>query len=243
MAKVFVGLPIFNLINSNVKDNQDSFLKNSLHETHFRQVVGASVENARNMLIEMFLKTDCEYFLNLDADIIFLNESSFDPLDRLISLNKDIVGGVYVYKKKPCLPVFRPLNLQKIYEETEKFPDNFFDLIIVDEAHHSAAESWKQVFKKFPNAKVVNMTATPFRSDRAEIEGELVYRYPFKRATLKGYVKHVQAWYVAPSELTFTARGETKTYSLDEVLKLKEKDWFSRGIALSEVCNNSIIDN
>ena len=124
-----------------------------------------------------------------------------------------------------------------------KFPDNFFDLIIVDEAHHSAAESWKQVFKKFPNAKVVNMTATPFRSDKAEIEGELVYRYPFKRATLKGYVKHVQAWYVAPSELTFTAKGETKTYSLDEVLKLKEKDWFSRGIALSEVCNNSIIDN
>ena len=125
MAKVFVGLPIFNLINSIVKDNQDSFFKNSMHNINIEQVIGASVEHARNILIEKFLKTDCEYFLNIDADIIFLNESSSDPIDKLISLNKDIVGGVYVYKKKPFFPVFRPLELQKIYEETNKFPDNF----------------------------------------------------------------------------------------------------------------------
>ena len=54
--------------------------------------------------------------------------------------------------------------------------------------------TFKTLKQAFPNAKVVNMTATPFRSDKVEIEGELVYRYPFKRATLKGYVKHVQAW-------------------------------------------------
>ncbi|MBD3330139.1 hypothetical protein GF354_01255 [Candidatus Peregrinibacteria bacterium] len=87
------------------------------------------------------------------------------------------------------------------------------------------------------------MTATPFRSDKQEIDGDLIYRYPFKRATLSGYIKHVKAWYVAPSELTFTAKGETKTYNLDEVLKMKEKDWFSKGIALSEICNQSIVDN
>jgi DNA repair protein RadD len=124
-----------------------------------------------------------------------------------------------------------------------KFSDDFFDLIIVDEAHHSAADSWKVVLQKFSKAKVVNMTATPFRSDKQEIEGELIYRYPFKRATMNGYVKRVKSWYAAPSELTFTAKGETKKYTLDEVLKMKEQDWFSRGIALSDVCNQSIVDN
>jgi excisionase family DNA binding protein len=124
-----------------------------------------------------------------------------------------------------------------------KFSDDFFDLIIIDEAHHSAADSWKVVLQKFSKAKVVNMTATPFRSDKQEIEGELIYRYPFKRATMNGYVKRVKSWYVAPSELTFTAKGETKKYTLDEVLKMKEQDWFSRGIALSDVCNQSIVDN
>jgi DNA repair protein RadD len=37
--------------------------------------------------------------------------------------------------------------------------------------------------------------------------------------------------------------GSTKTYTLDDVLKMKEKDWFSRGIALSPACNVSIVDN
>jgi len=138
-------------------------------------------------------------------------------------------------------------NVHQLATNTDKwlskFPEDFFDLIIIDEAHHSAASSWKQVIDRFSRAKVVNMTATPFRSDQQEIEGDLVFRYPFKRATFKGYVKRLKAWYVAPSELFFTAKGETKHYTLDQVLKMKEKDWFSRGVALSEVCNQSIVDN
>lgn len=138
-------------------------------------------------------------------------------------------------------------NVHQLATNTDKwlskFPDDFFDLIIIDEAHHAAAQSWKNILKKFKNAKIVNMTATPFRSDKQEISGELVYRYPFKRATMNGYVKGVKAWYVAPKELTFKARGETKTYSLKEVLEMRDKDWFSRGIAISDVCNQSIVDN
>lgn len=125
----------------------------------------------------------------------------------------------------------------------KKFPQDFFDLIIVDEAHHSAASSWKTIVEYFKDAKIINMTATPFRSDKKEIEGKLVYRYPFKKATFNGYIKRIKASYVAPSELEFTAMGETKTYTLDEVLDMKEEDWFSRGIALSDVCNQSIVDN
>lgn len=138
-------------------------------------------------------------------------------------------------------------NVQQLATNTEKwlnkFPKDYFDLIIIDEAHHSAATSWTKVIDRFEKAKVVNMTATPFRSDKKELSGELVYRYPFKKATFNGYIKRIKAWYVAPSELTFTARGKTKTYTLDEVMKMKEKDWFSRGIALSEICNKHIVDN
>ena len=125
-----------------------------------------------------------------------------------------------------------------------KFPDGFFDLIIVDEAHHGPAASWKRVFARFPNAKVANLTATPFRSDRQELDGDLIFRYPFKSASIKGYVKKLTTSYAAPSELTFTREGkEEETYTLDEVLAMKEKEWFSRGIALSTPCNVSIVDN
>lgn len=138
-------------------------------------------------------------------------------------------------------------NIQQLATNTEKwlnqFKENFFDMVVVDEGHHSAANSWKKVFEKFPNAKVINLTATPFRSDRQDLPGELIYRYSFKSASIKGYIKKLTASYVAPAELTFTAKGEEKTYTLEQVLKMKEETWFSRGIALSQPCNISIVEN
>ena len=139
-------------------------------------------------------------------------------------------------------------NIQQLATNVDKwleqFPDDFFDMIIIDEAHHGPAESWQKVIRHFPNAKIVYMTATPFRSDRQEIDGELVFRYPFHSATLKGYIKRLKASYVAPSEIELgfsDKRG--RTYTLEEVLELKEKDWFSRGVALAKICNQHIVDN
>lgn len=138
-------------------------------------------------------------------------------------------------------------NIQQLATNVDKwltrFPADFFDMIIVDEAHHGAAASWKRVFEKFPKAKVVNLTATPFRSDRQELEGDLIFRYPFKSASIKGYIKKLKASYVAPTELSFMMEGETKTFTLEQVMTMKEEEWFSRGIALSEPCNVSIVDN
>lgn len=124
-----------------------------------------------------------------------------------------------------------------------RFSDDFFDLIILDEAHHGPAASWKRVLEKFPSAKVVSMTATPFRSDKQELEGKLIFRYPFKSASIKGYIKKLKASYVAPGELTFTVDGAVRTFTLEEVLAMKEEEWFSRGVALSDPCNVSIVDN
>jgi DNA repair protein RadD len=139
-------------------------------------------------------------------------------------------------------------NVQQLATNVDKwltqFPDEFFDMIIVDEAHHSAAASWQKVIERFPKAKVILLTATPFRSDRQELDGELVFRYPFRNATLKGYIKRLKASYVAPStiELGFSdERG--RIYTLDDVLKLKEEEWFSRGVALASLCNQHIVDS
>ena len=137
-------------------------------------------------------------------------------------------------------------NIQQLANSADswlpQFPENFFDMILVDEGHHSAAPSWKKVFEKFPNAKVVNLTATPFRSDQQAIDGEPIYKYSFKRAMIKGYIKKLQATYVTPKDLYFTYEGDEKHHTLEEVFKLKEEEWFSRGVALSPVCNKNIVD-
>lgn len=39
------------------------------------------------------------------------------------------------------------------------------DLIVFDEAHHIGAESWEAVFNAFPQARILGLTATPWRLD------------------------------------------------------------------------------
>jgi len=139
-------------------------------------------------------------------------------------------------------------NIQQLGTNVDKwltqFPDNFFDMIVIDEAHHSAAASWQRVIERFPAAKIIHLTATPFRSDRQEIDGELVFRYSFRSATLKGYIKRLKASYVAPSEIELGFHDERgRTYTLEEVLKLKEEEWFSKGVALARLCNQHIVDS
>lgn len=45
----------------------------------------------------------------------------------------------------------------------EKWSDNDFDVIIIDEAHHVKAESYKRILKEYPRAKILGVTATPYR--------------------------------------------------------------------------------
>lgn len=123
-----------------------------------------------------------------------------------------------------------------------QFPPNYFDMIMIDEGHHNVAPSWTKVFERFPNAKVVSLTATPFRGDGSRPVGKVIYRYPFTRAMVKGYIKQIHSRNVAPSELSFTFRDDTQRHTLEEVLELREHAWFRRGVALAPECNRHIVD-
>jgi len=59
---------------------------------------------------------------------------------------------------------------------------NTFDLIFVDEAHHSRANSWTNVLRAFSSAKQILLTATPFRRDKKDLRARLVYNFPLKQA-------------------------------------------------------------
>ncbi len=137
-------------------------------------------------------------------------------------------------------------NIQQLASSADRwlpqFPPNFFDMILVDEGHHNVAPSWRKVFERFPAAKVVSLTATPFRGDQRQVTGDVIYRYPFTRAMLSGYIKQLHSSNLAPDEIYFTYRGEGRRHTLEEVLALREEQWFRRGVALSEECNRHIVD-
>ena len=47
----------------------------------------------------------------------------------------------------------------------ERFPPNRFNLVIVDEAHHSSAVSYRRVIDYFVDSKLLGLTGTPDRAD------------------------------------------------------------------------------
>jgi superfamily II DNA or RNA helicase len=61
-------------------------------------------------------------------------------------------------------------------------PDGMFDLVLMDEGHHSAAKTWSAFIRSMPQARHVLFTATPFRHDRRQLPGKLAFYYPMKKA-------------------------------------------------------------
>ena len=59
---------------------------------------------------------------------------------------------------------------------------------------------------------------------------------------IMGFISQIDALFVKPTELTFSVEGETKTLGIAEIMEMREKDWFSRGVAASEECNRSIVN-
>ncbi|MBW6534223.1 MAG: DEAD/DEAH box helicase [Mariniphaga sp.] len=54
-------------------------------------------------------------------------------------------------------------SVQTLYRRIEKWIRKDFDLIIIDEAHHVLAKTYRYICNKFPKAKLLGVTATPYR--------------------------------------------------------------------------------
>jgi DNA or RNA helicases of superfamily II len=56
-------------------------------------------------------------------------------------------------------------SVQTLARRLHKLPRDFFQLLVVDEAHHSNAGTWAKVISHFASAKLLGVTATPIRGD------------------------------------------------------------------------------
>jgi len=56
-------------------------------------------------------------------------------------------------------------SVQTLARRLHLLPRDFFQLLVVDEAHHTTAGTWAKVIEHFAQAKLLGVTATPIRSD------------------------------------------------------------------------------
>ncbi len=77
-----------------------------------------------------------------------------------------------------------------------RFPGDYFDTIIIDEAHHSISESYQRILGHFPEAKILGVTATPDRGDMknlGQVFDSLAYEYTLPKAIKAGYLSPIKA--------------------------------------------------
>ena len=78
----------------------------------------------------------------------------------------------------------------------ESFPSNYWDTIIVDEAHHVLSEGYRRVLDHFPDARLLGVTATPDRGDMkslSEVFESCAFEYGIDKGVRDGYLCKIVA--------------------------------------------------
>ncbi|MGG5341152.1 DEAD/DEAH box helicase [Enterococcus sp. AZ192] len=92
----------------------------------------------------------------------------------------------------------------------KKFPPDYFDNIIIDEAHHCISDGYQRVLKYFGSANVLGVTATPDRGDMRNLGSyfdSLAYEYSLVQAIKEGYLSPIKAVTV-PLKLDLSGVGQ-----------------------------------
>ena len=102
-------------------------------------------------------------------------------------------------------------SVQSMMRESRlsRFPDDYFDTIIIDEAHHCISDSYQRVLHHFPEARVLGVTATPDRGDMknlGQVFESLAYEYTLPRAIKEGYLSPIKAVTI-PLKVDLTSVG------------------------------------
>lgn len=117
-------------------------------------------------------------------------------------------------------------SVQSLQNENrlKKFDADYFDTIIVDEAHHVLSNSYQKVMEHFSGAKVLGVTATPDRGDMRNLGNffeSLAYEYTLPKAIKEGYLSPIKAMTI-PLKIDFSnvavQAGDFKVSDIDTAL-------------------------
>ena len=105
-----------------------------------------------------------------------------------------------------------------------KFPPDYFDTIIIDEAHHAVSNGYQRVLNHFEESNVLGVTATPDRGDMQNLGSyfeSLAYEYKLPEAIRSGYLSPIKAL-TLPVQIDLSSvsqqAGDFKTRDLGSAL-------------------------
>lgn len=116
----------------------------------------------------------------------------------------------------------------------DAWPRDWFHLVIVDEAHRAAAKGYRAILDHFAAAKVLGVTATPWRLDGqalGDVFDSVAYRYPIERGIRDGYLVPIHSHRVVVEGLQLgEVRKRAGDFAAGELSKLLADEGHLHGV-------------
>lgn len=153
-----------------------------------------------------------------------LLEQASDKLQKATGLHSAIEKAEQTCKGSWYRVVVGSVQTLMREKRLSNFDSDYFDTIIIDEAHHAISDSYTRVLEYFNTAKVLGVTATPDRGDMknlGQVFDSLAYEYTLPKAIKEGYLSPIKAVTI-PLQLDLSAvatqAGDFKASDIDTAL-------------------------
>jgi superfamily II DNA or RNA helicase len=114
-------------------------------------------------------------------------------------------------------------SIQSLRRRLHSVPRDAFRIVVVDEAHHATADSYRAVLDHF-HAHLLGVTATPDRSDKTplgEVFSALAFDYDMREAIADGWLCPIRSFLVQ-TQADFSGvrkvAGELSTHEVERIL-------------------------
>lgn len=103
-----------------------------------------------------------------------------------------------------------------------ELPCNFFQLVIIDEAHHAPAKSY-QLLREHFQCRFLYLTATPYRGDAQAVRARCVYHCDMATAIENGFIRNVCFMPVPVASLTVCGYDHQETLFMENIAQRSDE--------------------
>lgn len=200
-------------------------LRNTLDEEYNKALVVMATGLGKTYLAGFFAKDfNRVLFIAHREEILYQARNSFK------NIMPEKKYGIYNGKNKESTAdtIFASIYTLSMKAHLEKFSPDEFDLIIIDEFHHAAADSYQRVLDYFTPTFLLGITATPDRNDNKDVyaicDGNVAYRLDFLDAITREWLAPFKYYGVYDetdySQLTWLGTR----YDEEELLQVQLRD-------------------
>ena len=124
-----------------------------------------------------------------------LIEQAVDTLRERLGLDCNVEKADIIAPRSPDLWGAHPVVVGSVQTmrgpRLQEWAPDAFSTIVVDEAHHTPAKTYREILAHFESAKVLGLTATPDRGDKlglGYVYDSVAFEYPIRRGIREGYL-------------------------------------------------------